>query len=70
MLKEDGYVNQEPYGYLELTDMGREKAKALIQREQLITDSLNMYLNFPARKPRRTHAPSNITYRPAALIAS
>jgi len=52
MLKEDGYVNQEPYGYLELTDMGREKAKALIQREQLINRFFEYVLELSSKEAK------------------
>lgn len=48
MLKEDGYVEQEPYGYLELTALGREKAKALIHREQLIYKFFEDVLKLPS----------------------
>ncbi len=48
MLKEDGYVEQEPYGYLELTALGREKAKTLIQKEQLIYKFFEDVLELPS----------------------
>lgn len=48
LLKEDGLVAQEPYGYLELTQSGREKAKSLIQREQLIRRFFEDVLELPS----------------------
>lgn len=33
MLKEDRYVEQELYGYIELTALGRKKAKTVIQAD-------------------------------------
>lgn len=48
MLKENGYVEQEPYGHLELTALGREKAKTLILKEQLIYKIFEDVLELPS----------------------
>lgn len=40
ILKEAGYVSQAPYGDVSLTEAGREKAKSIYERHQLITEFL------------------------------
>ncbi|WP_315122036.1 metal-dependent transcriptional regulator [uncultured Clostridium sp.] len=37
LLKESGYINVDGKGYINLTDMGREKAEGIYERHQLLT---------------------------------
>lgn len=48
MLNEDGYVEQGPYGHIKLTALGKKKAKAVIQREQLIDKFFEDVLKLPS----------------------
>lgn len=44
-LKEAGYIDMEAYGTIELTDKGRKKAAAVLERHRLITDYLVLSLD-------------------------
>lgn len=45
LLKEKGYITQEFYGDIHLTESGRKKAGQVYERHQLITDFLVNVLN-------------------------
>jgi Mn-dependent DtxR family transcriptional regulator len=45
ILKEAGYVSQAPYGNVSLTQAGRERAKSIYERHQLITRFLTESIN-------------------------
>ncbi|WP_032122433.1 metal-dependent transcriptional regulator [Clostridium amazonitimonense] len=38
LLKESGYINVDPKGYISLTNKGREKAESIYERHQVLTE--------------------------------
>ena len=44
VLKEAGYIDMESYGTIELTDAGRNMASSVLERHQIITDYLMLFL--------------------------
>ncbi len=45
VLKNAGYIQQEPYGDISLTDIGRERAKAIFRRHVILTKFFSNVLN-------------------------
>jgi len=48
LLKTDNYITQEPYGKITLTEKGREKAKKIMERHNLLTEFLTKCLRLDA----------------------
>ncbi|MCS7181200.1 MAG: metal-dependent transcriptional regulator, partial [bacterium] len=36
ILKEKGYIKQEKYGYIELTDLGEKEAKKILDKHKIV----------------------------------
>ena len=57
-LKKHNYINHEKYGYIELTNIGLEKANEIYRKHNLISKFLNLILNVSEEN----------SYRDACLI--
>ncbi len=48
VLKEEGFISQEPYGKITLTEKGKKRAQRIMERHKLLTAFLVQALSLPS----------------------
>lgn len=68
-LDKAGYINYEPYGYVSLTDLGRNEARKLLLKHRATQDFLEVCLGLPGDRATEVaadieqHLPSDVLCR-------